>query len=102
VEDDERSCRSRSHRTDEIVKNMRSLALKLTLKYQSCGCATKFRKINSGRGLNIDPMIGFSKALSVKQFLAGKLIEMECSPHSPNLAPNGFWLFKRIKPALKG
>jgi hypothetical protein len=41
--------------------------------------------------------------LSVKQFLAHKLItEMEHSPYSPDLALNDFWLFPKIKPALKG
>jgi transposase len=43
------------------------------------------------------------KAFSVKQFLAQKSItRMEHSPCSPDLAPNGFWLFPKIKSALKG
>jgi hypothetical protein len=42
------------------------------------------------------------KALSVKQFLAQKLItELEHPPYSPDLAPNDFWLFPEIKYALK-
>jgi transposase len=42
------------------------------------------------------------KALSVKQFLAQKSIdEMEPPPYSPDSAPNGFWLFPKIKFALK-
>jgi transposase len=41
--------------------------------------------------------------LSVKQFLAQKSItELECPPYSPDLAPNDFWLFPKIKSALKG
>jgi hypothetical protein len=43
------------------------------------------------------------EALSVKQFLAQKLItEMEHPPCSPYLAPNDFWLFPEIKSPLKG
>jgi transposase len=42
------------------------------------------------------------KVLSVKQFLAQKLItEMEHPLYSPDLAPND-WLFPKIKSALKG
>jgi histone-lysine N-methyltransferase SETMAR len=37
------------------------------------------------------------KALSVKQFLAQKSVtEMNTPPHSPDLAPNDFWLFPKI------
>jgi hypothetical protein len=43
------------------------------------------------------------KALSVKTFLAHKLTtEMEHPSYSPDLVPNGFWLFPKIKSALKG
>jgi transposase len=43
------------------------------------------------------------KALSVKQFLAQKSItEMEQPPCSPDLAPNDFWMFPKIKSALNG
>jgi histone-lysine N-methyltransferase SETMAR len=43
------------------------------------------------------------KALSVKPFLAQKLItEMEHPPYFPDLAPNNFWLFPKIKSVLKG
>jgi hypothetical protein len=43
------------------------------------------------------------KALSAKQFLAQKSItEMEHSPCSPDLVADGFCLFPKIKPALKG
>jgi histone-lysine N-methyltransferase SETMAR len=45
------------------------------------------------------------KVLSVEQFLflAQKLIsEIEHSPYSPDLAPNDFWIFPKIKSALKG
>jgi histone-lysine N-methyltransferase SETMAR len=43
------------------------------------------------------------KAFSVKQFLAQiSITEMEHLPHSPDLAPNDFWLFPKIKCALKG
>jgi transposase len=44
-----------------------------------------------------------NKALSVKQFLAQKSItEMEQPSYSPDLIPNDFWLFPKIKPALMG
>jgi predicted Abi (CAAX) family protease len=43
------------------------------------------------------------KELSIKQFLAQKLItEMEHSPCSPSLALKDFFLFPKIKSALKG
>jgi hypothetical protein len=43
------------------------------------------------------------KALSVKQFLAQKSItETEHSSYSPDFSPNDFWLFPKIKSALKG
>jgi histone-lysine N-methyltransferase SETMAR len=43
------------------------------------------------------------KALSVKQYLTLKSItEVEHPPCSPDLAPNDFWLFPKIKSALKG
>jgi hypothetical protein len=43
------------------------------------------------------------KALSVEQFLVQKSItEMERSPFSPDLAPNDFWLFPKVKSALEG
>jgi histone-lysine N-methyltransferase SETMAR len=42
------------------------------------------------------------KVLSVKQFLAQKSItEIEHPPCSPDLALNDFWLFPKIKSALK-
>jgi histone-lysine N-methyltransferase SETMAR len=43
------------------------------------------------------------KVLSVKQFLTQKSItEMQHPPYSPDLAPNNFWLFTKIKCALRG
>jgi hypothetical protein len=43
------------------------------------------------------------KVLSVKQFLAQKLIiEMKHPSCSPDLALNDFWLFPEIKSAIKG
>jgi len=43
------------------------------------------------------------KELSIKQFLAQKSItEMEHPPYSPDLALHDFWLFPKIKSALKG
>jgi hypothetical protein len=43
------------------------------------------------------------KALSVKQFLAQKsTTEMEHPPYSPDVAPNNFWLFPKIKSAFNG
>jgi len=43
------------------------------------------------------------KVLSVRQFLAQKSItKMQHSPCSLDLAPNDFWLFHKIKSALKG
>jgi hypothetical protein len=43
------------------------------------------------------------KALSVKQFLVQKSItEVEHPPCYPDLALNDFWLFTKIKSALKG
>jgi hypothetical protein len=43
------------------------------------------------------------KALSVKQFVVQKSItEMQHPSCSPDLAPNDFWLFPKLKFALKG
>jgi hypothetical protein len=42
-------------------------------------------------------------SLSVKQFMAQKSIsEMEHPPFFPDLAPNDFWLFPKIKSDSKG
>jgi hypothetical protein len=64
------------------------------------------------KGLNIVPMIHNSfntntplseSYKNYKQFLAQNLItEVKNSPYSPDLIPNGFWLFPKIKFALKG
>jgi transposase len=44
-----------------------------------------------------------NKALSVKQFVAQKPItEMEHQPYSPDLVPKEYWLFLKLKSALKG
>jgi hypothetical protein len=41
--------------------------------------------------------------LSIKQFLAQKSItETKHLPYSPDLAPNDFWLFPKVRFALKG
>jgi hypothetical protein len=43
------------------------------------------------------------KALSVKQFLVQKSITGKKHPaYSPNTVPNDFWLFSKIRLALKG
>jgi hypothetical protein len=61
-------------------------------------------KLYLGKGLNFGPMTGFSSTEgAVKQFLAQKSItEVENPPCSPDLVPNDFWLFPKIKYALKG
>jgi hypothetical protein len=42
------------------------------------------------------------KALSAKQFLAKKyMTEMKHPPYSTDLATNDFWMFPKIKSALK-
>jgi hypothetical protein len=51
------------------------------------------------KGLNFDLVLDSParKVLSVKQFLAQKLItEVEHPPCSPDLAPYDFWLFFKI------
>jgi hypothetical protein len=41
--------------------------------------------------------------LSFVQFLAGKDISaMDLAPYSPHLVPADFWLFQKLKSALKG
>jgi hypothetical protein len=71
-------------------------------------------KLNSGREivkrigtltqqLDSPPWQQSSSQGAVKQFLAQKSItEMEYPPYSPDLALNDFWLFPKIKSALKG
>jgi hypothetical protein len=63
------------------------------------------------KGLKFGPVIGFytmtmqlaHKMLSVEQFLAQKSIsEMKHLLYSPDLAWTDFWLFPKIKSALKG
>jgi len=83
-------------------------------KYQSCGCATKFRQRNSyvhrkrpelwpNDWILHHDNTQAHKAHSVKQFLAQKSItEMELPPYATDLAPYDFWLFPKIKSALKG
>jgi len=46
MEDDERSDYPGSYRTDENVEKYRIRCIQ-TFRYQSCGCATTFRKRNS-------------------------------------------------------
>jgi hypothetical protein len=68
-------------------------------------------KLYLQKGLNFGQTIGFcaitvlqfTRPLPAKKFLAQKsLTEMEHLPYSPNLAPDDFWLFQKIKSALKG
>jgi len=49
----------------------------------------------SKKGLNFCPIIGFSTIHKL-------ITEMEHSTYSLHLAPNDFWLFPKIKSALKG
>jgi hypothetical protein len=44
----------------KMLKKCEIWCIQQTYKYQSCGCATKFRQRNSERGLNFGPTIGFS------------------------------------------
>jgi hypothetical protein len=93
---------------------MESGAFRWTFKYQSYGCATKFRQGNSymhrrrpevwtNNWILCHDNAPTHKVLSVKQFLAQTSItEMEHPLSSPDLALNDLWLFPKIKCALKG
>jgi hypothetical protein len=65
-------------------------------------------KLYIEKGMNFGPILHHDnapayKAFSVKQFLARiSITEMEHPPYSCHLAPNDFWLFPKIKTALKG
>jgi hypothetical protein len=80
-------------------------------KYQSYGCATKFRQRNSEKRSELLPSdwilhhdnVPAYMMLSVRPFLAQKSInEMKHTPSSSDLALNGFWQFPKIKSVLKG
>jgi hypothetical protein len=61
-------------------------------------------RLSVERGLKFGPTTGFSipayKTFSVKHFMALKW--KNPPPYSPDLAPNNFWLFLKVKAALKG
>jgi hypothetical protein len=110
VEDDERSDHPRSHRSDENVeevKNMmhsgrrlciRAVAMLLNLDKETV------KRPEHWPSVWVSTMTCTSSqgALS-NQFLTQKLlIESEHPQVPPVLSPNDFWLFQKIKPALKG
>jgi transposase len=79
-------------------------------KYQSYGCATKFKQGNSEKVPELWANVWIRhydnapahKTLSVTQFLGQKSItKIEPPPHSPDLAAIDFWLFPKTKSALK-
>jgi len=83
--------------------------------YQSYGCAPKNRIINSYICIKKKPELKPNKCilyhnnapenkeLSVKQFLAQKLItDMKQPTYSSDLVLNDFWLFPKIKSGIKG
>jgi hypothetical protein len=86
----------------KMLRSAESGALRYTYKYQSYGCATKFRQRNSymqrkrpelwpTNWILCHDNAPAHKAPSVKQFLAQKFItEMEQSPYFLDLALNDF------------
>jgi hypothetical protein len=109
MEEDERGSCPRSHRTDENVEEVQNLAHSLNQAYYMeilkwiCKIVHRERTEFWPNWILHHDNAPAHKALPVKQFLDQKFItEMEHPPHSPDLDPYNFWLFLKIKSALKG
>jgi histone-lysine N-methyltransferase SETMAR len=115
VEDDERNGHARSHRTDENIVKVRNVVhsvsrLSINQAYY-VEISKRLRETVHIKRPELWPNVWIlhhdsapaHKELCVKQFLAKKsFLEMEHPPSSPDLAPNGLWLFTEIKSALMG
>jgi len=102
----------------DLIESMKMLekwgvwCILIDVKYQSYGCATKFRstlyvhrkrpELWPNEWILHHDNAPVHKALYVKQFLAqNSIAEIEHPLYSPDLAPNDFWLFPSIRSALK-
>jgi hypothetical protein len=111
VKDDERTGRPKTHRADKIV-HFDFIERALTVnQHWYLEILARLREVVSRRRPELWPDVCIlhhgntlaHDALVVREVLAKKsIIKLDHPPYSPDLSPCDFWLFKKLKTALKG